>query len=136
MTEEYELYAPDSEASDVIVVYRGEEDYSPLYLDLRELENSVPVRAEGQPWGDYDAEAELESYDEPVNLVLREQVEEVEKEAEDGEKKESEENEDDSEIEIGDLDEIDVDEDVLIAAGVLAGMFLMYVFLELFGSGI
>lgn len=61
MGEEFELY-PRSD-KEVLVVYRGERDYSPPYLNLRESE-TAEVKHKGQPWGGF-SEEKHENYDEP-----------------------------------------------------------------------
>lgn len=64
MTEEYELYKPKC-SDETMVVYRGEESYSPPYLDLKE-ERKVDVKHKDSVWGGYDREnKKYEYYDEP-----------------------------------------------------------------------
>jgi len=64
MTEEFELYAPDPESNEVIVVYRGEESYSLPHLNVRDSEE-VETEHKGQAWNGYEHETSYTYYNEP-----------------------------------------------------------------------
>lgn len=84
MTDEYEIYLPDMDASRALILYRGKEYIEPLYLDVKKLrEGGIPVKTKGRAFNRKCETDKSEYYDEPIRLQeVKEpkghQIEEVE----------------------------------------------------------